>query len=500
MDFQYEKIVSSTLKQIATTNKVVEFVAPGVDSQSVAKVLTLVCDARTVSAEALQDEVSYLGRVNFKLLYLDTEGETKNLDYFADFTDSIKAQVKAGSMLVGTINVLESDVASAGELKLSAVVEVSLLAVQRSEDNCLVDTAQDCYNEKKEINVPSLVGIKTLDIDISDEKSVNCDIDKVLLVDSYVNINETRASDGMVFVGGTFVVLLTYFANDDIASLRYIIPFTEEALFDGLEMGDKIVAYPEVKNTRVVLSGVEGDNVLRVEGLLGVKLIAFTKRSHSVVKDVFMLTNELATSEQEHSFSNLEKVEFLKDKLIASAMLNDTVPAVRDIVGVVSAKNCVANSICSEGQVTIEGVVSANIIYTDENGFNSISAELPYSLDFSQDSVENVEIRTSGIVQDISARVKRDREIEVTAFLEFTTESWSESKETMLKDVEVGAEKEVNRSAVSVFIATENDTIWDVAKALSATPKSILEQNPTLDECLKDGVKVVYFRQLDVSF
>lgn len=500
MNFQYEKIAANCLKKAATVDRVVEFVASGVESGNVSRVLGLVADARTVSVEALENEATYLGRVNFKLLYLDTEGEPRSLDYFADFSEALKADIKAGSTLNGLITVLETDVTTDGELKLSAVVEITIYSMDTSDSECLVATPDDCYEEKAFIEVPTLIGTKSAEVEVSDEKSVGGDITRVLLADTDVTINALRAGDGMVFVGGDFEATVTYFEDNQIKTARFDIPFSEEMMFDGVSIGDNVVGYPAVKSTRVVLSGVEGDNVLRIESLISVKLYAFTKRAHSVVGDVFMLSNELEVEREEHNFCNLEKTMFFDDKFVSSAMLAESRPAVRDIVGVISSQNSIAGTRYENEMLTIEGVVGATILYTDENGFNSVKAELPYSLEFKADLPENADIRVSGIVQDINARVKRDREIEVATKLEFNVEVWSSSNCITLKKVIIGEEKEINQSAVSVFIASDGDSIWDAAKALSATPKSIIAQNPNVEEGLKGGDRVMYFRQLNVSF
>ena len=500
MNFQYEKIAANCLKKAATVDRVVEFVASGVESGNVSRVLGLVADARTVSVEALEGEATYLGRVNFKLLYLDTEGEPRSLDYFADFTEVLKADIKAGSTLNGQIYVLETDITTDNELKLSAVVEITVFVMEKSDSECLVGAPEDCYEEKAFIEVPTLVGTKNAEIEVSEEKAVGGDITRVLLADTDVTITALRAGDGIVFMGGDYEATVTYFENNEIKTARFNIPFSEELLFDGVSMGDNIIGYPSIKSTRVVLSGVEGDNALRIESLISVKLFAFAKRTHAVVGDVFMLTNELDVEREEHNFCTLEKNMFFGDKFVSSAMLAESRPAVRDIVGVISSQNSIAGTKYENEMLTIEGVVGATILYTDENGFNSVKAELPYSLEFKADIPANSDIRVSGIVQDINARVKRDREIEVSTKLEFNVEVWSAKNCITLKKVIIGQEKELNQSAVSVFIASDGDSIWDVAKALSATPKNIISQNPKIEEGIKEGDKVMYFRQINVSF
>ena len=59
-----------------------------------------------------------------------------------------------------------------------------------------------------------------------------------------------------------------------------------------------------------------------------------------------------------------------------------------------------------------------------------------------------------------------------------------------------GAEKEPNTEAISLYIAQEGDTRWELCKALTATPDEIMGQNPALTVPLKEGERVVYFRAL----
>mgnify|MGYP002895369124 FL=1 len=68
-----------------------------------------------------------------------------------------------------------------------------------------------------------------------------------------------------------------------------------------------------------------------------------------------------------------------------------------------------------------------------------------------------------------------------------------------MSSVEVGEEKEQNTSALSLYIASEGDEMWDVCKALTATPEDIMKQNPALSAPLSEGDRVIYFRSLTVS-
>lgn len=120
------------------------------------------------------------------------------------------------------------------------------------------------------------------------------------------------------------------------------------------------------------------------------------------------------------------------------------------------------------------------MLYRDENGLSSVSLEVPYSLPFlSENANATDDVSARGAVIKAQAKLKREREIEVTAELGFMTESVKRVDAEYIAEAEVGEKIEVNKSAVSVFVADEGDTLWDAAKALSARPDDIQSQTPT---------------------
>ena len=62
--------------------------------------------------------------------------------------------------------------------------------------------------------------------------------------------------------------------------------------------------------------------------------------------------------------------------------------------------------------------------------------------------------------------------------------------------INVGEEREIDLSGISVYIVSEGETLWDVAKALNMSEKEILAQNASLQGGISGGDRVVVFRAL----
>ena len=142
--FSYRKASFSNLVCAPPVERAVEFSPPGMDAASVARVLTLAADGKTVSAEAGDGFAEVAGRVNFRLVYTDREGRPSGADYNADFSLRVEGDIRATDSVQAWVTVLEADVAAGDELTLSAVIEVRAAAVRREEAEMLTD-AERCY-------------------------------------------------------------------------------------------------------------------------------------------------------------------------------------------------------------------------------------------------------------------------------------------------------------------------------------------------------------------
>lgn len=99
-------------------------------------------------------------------------------------------------------------------------------------------------------------------------------------------------------------------------------------------------------------------------------------------------------------------------------------------------------------------------------------------------------------VQQISAQLRREREIDVDMQLAVAVSGFSPVQFSYISAVELGDEKAQNRSGISLYIARGGDSLLDLCKSLTAMPEEILAQNPTLEFPLSEGERIVFFRSL----
>ena len=488
--FRYEKFNASNIVSAPPVERVVEFSPSAPDAGDVARVLSLAVDGKAVSAEANDGFCSVAGRVNFRLVYQTRDGAVKGVDYNADFSLKAEGGFLADDNPSAEVSVAEADVDVADAVTLSAVVSVRALAVRSTEEECLVD-AEKCYKTVEERAFPCPVAAKTTSFSVSEEADAG-DIDEVLLVDAQAVVTSATASEGIIAVEGRVRAAVTFTEDGDIRTRDMLIPFREEIPADGVAEGDEVSAVAWVRSSKVVLAGVPGANIIRFEGDIAVRSNAVRMRTEEVIADMFMLTNEVELGREHKRFTFFGGMKYSSEKVSGTAPLEDRAPA-ESVVAVPYARCYAAKAEAVEGGALVEGVLAADVVYRDENGLNSVRAEVPYSVEIDGDFGEGV--KAVCFVEDVRVKARRgELELEASVGILLTRCVCADAE--YISSVTVGEEKELNTSALSLYIVSEGDGMWDVCKALTATPEDIMKQNPSLELPLSAGDRVVYFRSL----
>lgn len=500
MSFGFNQIRWDTTEKIAVKEVVVKTAISEMESGGATKILDIIADGKLMSLEAAENTARVFGRVNFKLLYTDKEGEIRGLDYFADFNESITVEGLCGK-LYGKISVIDVDTSISGGIKISAAVEITLFSITGDEVRCLVDADENFYVEKRKMECRRFVTSFVSSFPVTDDYDTGTDVMKILLSDASCYLDSAVAGmDNVMFTGGV-TAAVTYLADDQMIVAPFNIAFSEEIEAEGIAIGQSLQADCNIKNIKVTLTGIEGSNIIRLEAEVEVYCKAFEPVVEEIVGDIFSVENELVEKRAETVGNVFGGSRYFDDNLTGIAELPpDSAPA-KNIIGVPSCRNNVAQAVADNGKVIIEGVFSATILYEDENGAQGIDYEMPYSLPFNAEDVSENDILTGvGAVTKVAVKIKRDREIEITAGLTFSVESIVAASCCYIEEIAVGDEKDVNKSAVSVFIAEEGESVWDAAKALSARPDDIKKQNPDLTEPFKEGDKIFYYRRINFEF
>lgn len=494
--FNFEKISASKFYTAPSVERVVEFSPQDIDMSNIAKVLSLAVDAKCTTAEAHDGFVQASGRTNFRLIYLDKESNAKGVDYNADFAVRIDGEFAEGDNVACDIYVTEADVGATNTLTLTAVLDIRASAIKREEIEMLA-SCDDCYVTTKKIFVPSFIATKSAVVPFDDEADVGGEIGAVLSLNTICIAKQSVATDGGAKTKFSVIANVTYVENGEIKQRSFDIPIEDEFNLEGVTASDAIKAEACIKSSKVVLQGVTDDNVIRVEGEVQIKVSAFRCAQTEIVSDLFMLSNETEIERKSANYECFDGCGYFMQGVSGTAVLGDNKPAALQVCALPYARCYTTRSYVTEdNRLVVEGVVNTDIVYTDENGYNSVRAEIPFAVAVASEIPFSKEVGVHCDVQRIDASVVREREFDIVMDIAVKACGFSHLETDYISAVTVGEARVTNTSALSVYVASEGEEMLDICKALSAMPSDVMAQNPTLEVPTKEGEKIVYFRVL----
>lgn len=482
--FDQKNAISTTF--LPPIERVVEFIPRGVDG--VMRVLSLSVDGKALSHAVNDGFVDVNGRAEFKLIYLDLDSAVCSANYNADFSVRLDGDVTREDKVDVCIKVVEWSVSSSDALTISAVVKVDGNVTKTMPLNILTG-AEDSFVTTDILTIPTLVATTSYSFPVDEETTVH-EVQKVLSLDTKCSLTSAKATDKVLDLSVDTVAIVTYLEDGIIRTATFNVASAESVSIEDLCEGDIVKVTPYVKSGRIVLHGVTGENILRFEGEIGVNIDATRLEEIEAVKDIFSLTHHTTTTNENTALTYFVGSGYYTEKIQGET----TLPRGEDtaLIGVPANTVFIAKTLCDDG-LTVEGVATTEIIYSSGDELYSARAEIPYSVRLDGDFSDTVKARATVI--DSSVKIKGDK-AEITLTIAFNTKCYVTDQINYISAVELGEEREVNRSGLSIYVANDGDTPWDVCKALTATPEQILAQNPNVTYPLKYGDKIIYFRRI----
>lgn len=488
------EIVSDSIKRIAVNQATLECVIDASASGSVSRLLSVSTDA-CIDGITVDGDITATGKLNAKIICVDNSGAITNYDYISEFEEKFNCELSYDNATYSAkIIVLDVD----SEIKndkiiLQAITEISIFANLSMSTSVL--SVSDCpaITRLNDVTYTKTVENVNKSLNIVEEYECGVNVDRVLFFDSGAVATNSKLSDSILTVSGEVISTVIYESEGIITTKQFNIPYQEE--FSIKSDNGKPRLSVCVDDSKLVLLDTSDGNIMRLEFKLSVDGVIATEITESVISDVCSATNAITTECGKLELSRYKGTLCLKDKISGSAVIDGGMDGVHKIVASNIARNCITNTYSGNGVITIEGVLTANVIYeNNDTELRPVQIEMPYSLPFDTDKVsEGDEIDANAVVEILSTKVKRDSEIEVTALISISASIFSTTSCQVITAMEVGEKLSGDLPAIMIYQPTKRDDLWSIAKAMLAPIDELVAQNPHLTESISDK-KVVYYR------
>lgn len=497
----YEIAKLDSMRKLCSGQAVVEARLIPQPGAAITRVLSTSCSCSVAVTEVFAGEARYNGRVNFKVLYVDEGGSNHSMDYNADFTDKITDEkISAGVKVKISGRILDTDIVSVseGEIKLAAVVESELMLAASDEVKYLSGGGENIYTNDDRIDYCRLAAEANDNFIVTDNVA-DVKVVKILLAEAKaVTLKRTAGADSVTLEGIAVCDLCCETSDGLIASYRTETPFTQEAAAIGARADNVVVGDVKLNSFNATFETDGETSNIAVEYNLNLSACVYAEEVINPIVDAFSVTNEILSTGESVTVYRNRLCTTVSDRVEGSVTLDVNMPIVDNIMAATAAKVNISNAYADGGKLTLEGVVSAGIVYycAEANSKNSVAVELPFSITTPANVSGGDAVTAGGEVTNVAVKIRRGNEIDIKADICISVSAVTADTRYIITELQLGEERELPSGAVSIHIAKAKETLWDVAKAMGTTPELVLLQNPNLTLPLSGGERIIAYRHL----
>lgn len=457
------------------------------DVEEVKKPISVFAKSFITSRENSAEKTTVKAKVSFTFVYLSDDGY-KKVNAECDAFSELDADCSFVESFVTDVKLLTSN----GFIGVASVVFVGC----KKEENqfSVLQNSDGVVCKSKEIDVDIYYNEKQGDQLITDEFNLDFTVGEVLSYQANAYLTSVNCGLGKIILEGETLLTvkaLPFSENNDIVKETKVIPFRYELESDDSLPDMKCFAIVNVSSTNLKIFADENKqkSSVSVDIKLAFSGVLVGSEKMTVVTDAYLKNFECDLKKVDIERLCFKERKRFHEKVLCqgeAALDGGRILAVLgECVNLVSAKS-------DGGVVTVDGIVKADVVFKNsDNGIVNVPCERPFTFDFS----ENGEIFGLNLcLSGLNARV-RNGEIELETHLEVSYNSFENERFTCVEEITKLGERNRLGSAISVFVASAGDDLWDVAKRLGSDEEEILKYNGDLTFPLSGDERIILYRQ-----
>ncbi len=472
-----------------------------IESQNVKKILCVTPRVFGVSHRVKDSGIEYNGKIVFYTFYLDNENKVKKSECANEFLGVIKgvnSEENTSFKLVVT--------AGNGEYNLSGInvvlatsLTVTVTPCERVETKAFV-SGEGIVTNNAEITTVKSFGVKTAVCPIEEEFEIPFAVLDVLSQKAEVIITASQSGVGCIIVDGEVcasMVLLQKNDKGDIIKEGKKFPFRIEIEHDDALPSAEATVLAQIKglNTDVQVDEEGDKSVARISLSVEMQGEVFFQEEKTVADDLFCPAMHLDIEKKEYSFYTPEKICAYSERTKGRASLQE-LPAGSRVIAVCDERVEIVSYTLKEQSVIVEGVLSMNVLFRDgENNVFCVKTQTPFEKTLANSDCVCDNLQIEGVAENSSARLISLSEIELDCVIRFTLRTRRKQTISVITAITEGEKREVNDSAISVYIPLANESLWSLSKRLCVCPDDLLATNKDLQFPLTGKERIVVYRQ-----
>ena len=455
--------------------------------QEIGEICAVYPQVSLTSCESSSGRVNYGGRIVCSLVYSDESGKLCRIQKGAEFSHYADDEVLAPAHDTHcTLKCEKAGVKREGSSYLLAVVVGAEISVFASTERNYLSNAEGAIARSENQKLFNLV---TFSGEGEIEDDFDCNAEDVLIPSAEALVLDCNCSAGEVEISGEIYLSLLAVRGGNPVSLDRIIPFKCEIACEDALLTKKAVCRAEIKeiNVNARINEEKGKCDVNLNIQLGFSGQYYEEEEVPLICDVFSKQNLLSLNYAEEEAFPCSEIKVYSERVSGLCAVKAKLDYTCALLAAAVPKVEFARS-----DSGIEGSVSATLIYLQNGEIHSTEVNLPFAVSLSGDK-ENLSDITVAVC-GVNIRQRSEGECEAEAVLKIAAAECTRSTARYISELTEGEQISANDSALSVYIPTAGDGLWETAKKLLQSPEEIQATNPELKFPLTGKERILVFR------
>ena len=443
------------------------------------------------------------GKIGIKVLYVDTDNMTNILTDSVSFSENYAdASITNETFInISTYHVSNNILSTDGTLKVNFDVTISPIAYLNLGLTNTINADENLITKKREVKTNTISCFVNTQFEHTTSLETKHTISKLLFNDSYVAVDKVTADKDFAVVEGKILtdILFETSENDEIVikSIKETFNFKCDVEINGLEKDDALdlsFELDKAKNNSSI--EVEDDtNIVMTNHIIKVCGVVLKNISIDIMDDLFSTSNEIEITKSQRECAKDASTFSISEIVGNEISLLKEETAIDEVIANFSITPEITNTYIKDNVVYLEGVVTSNLAYVDENKEYKLKPiELPFIIN-TKISAETLGCVHSSInVVDSRVKVKRGTIIEFEYSLFITLTMYEKENYDMVDNFTMGKPLNFGEYDYQIFIAKQGETMWDLCKRIKISPNDITQFNKNLPLVMEGGEKVIIKR------
>lgn len=421
--------------------------------------------------ECLDGKYRFDGNIDFRIIYLADNGETKCIQTTLDFMDFVEdSNINESNSTKYRIEIIQIDTKILNERKISLCAKIKINFEFYESDNIEYfdnfDSLSDVEKLQENVTINTLVAQNTIrsslkeDIAISEE---NDSIIEILKTTISVGNIENKISYNKILSKAEVNIKILYLLNTGkISKVDTNIPIMN--FIDMEKVTDEDICNIDYKIRNMNFK--PNENKINCQIDFEVRAVVSKSKTIQIIQDMYGIDKNVTFTQK--SIQIQSNPDSIKDRVNISE--NIVIEDIRSLYDV-DCNAYIINKTSMNNGCNYEGEVQLNIYFETGNNLNVKVSKIPFMLKMNCDT-DNLEIN---FINKHFRLNNEDLSCDIELELKSNSDNYKEVK--IIDDVKEEEYEEQNDYAMIVYFVKEGDTIWNIARDFRVTTNSIIKNN-----------------------